>query len=187
MNSLKSSLQRWEGTVPYMYLDSRGNPSCGIGHLLPTPESACELPFTMASGAILATREDITREYVSVKMLESNHGPVYYALRTSLRLSDATVDALLDHDIAAAERSLASFIGGFTKFPDPAQDALLDMAFNLGSGGLHRYSRLLAACTTGNWAVAADECHRKGIPEERNEATAALFRGLANADTVSQG
>lgn len=178
-DALKSSLRKFEGVCNYMYLDSLGNVTAGIGRLIPTPEAATALPFTQARGAILSSREAILREFTHVKLLEPNRLPDYYATRTTLRLSDAAVEAMLDADIAAMERSLASWIGGFTKYPDPAQDALMDMAFNLGPNGLHRYSRLLAACGTGNWKVAATECHREGISEERNEATAALFRGLA--------
>lgn len=178
MMTLKAMLEKWEGRVHCLYLDGRGNVTTGIGHLLPTAESACDLPFTMAAGAILATPADITREYIHVKALEPNMRPMYYTLRTQLRLSDEVVDSLLDIDIRKKSTEVVAAVDGFAAFPSPAQTALMDMAVNLGTSGLLRYPKLLGACKRGEWRVAASECHRKGISEERNDATAELFRGL---------
>lgn len=173
-------LTQFEGKIFHLYLDSKGNPTCGVGHLLSSPESACDLPFTLAAGAILASRADILAEYAAVRLLEPNMRPMYYTLRTKLRLSDEAVDALLEHDIAQMSAVLKQGVEGFAAYPDPAQTALMDMAFNLGGSGLlHGYPKLLQACKWQEWRVAASECHRKGIPEDRNAATAALFRGLA--------
>lgn len=184
MTTLKASLERFEGRVAFMYLDSRGNCTVGIGHLLRTPDAACALSFTHSNGAILATREQIIAEYINVKTLEPNHKPDYYRQRTKLRLSDAAVDRLLDTDITEKRSALESLVN-LAVLPDPAQTALMDMIFNIGAGSLRRYPRLLAACDTRNWTVAANECHRDGIPKDRNDATAALFRGLASAHAAS--
>jgi hypothetical protein len=38
---------------------------------------------------------------------------------------------------------------------------------------------MLAAVDAGEWETAAAECHRRGINEDRNQQTAALFRQAA--------
>jgi hypothetical protein len=53
------------------------------------------------------------------------------------------------------------------------------MAFNLGLAGLKKYPSMLAAVDAGQWDVAAAQCHRKGINEDRNQQTADLFRQAA--------
>ena len=45
--------------------------------------------------------------------------------------------------------------------------------------GLKKFPSMLAAVDAGQWDVAAAECHRRGINEERNQQTAALFRQAA--------
>ncbi len=49
------------------------------------------------------------------------------------------------------------------------------MAYNLGVGGLGRFSNMLHACERGDFAAAADECHRRTCRDDRNEATRELF------------
>ena len=68
----------------------------------------------------------------------------------------------------------------FEHYPLPAQRALVEMANNLGVGGLRRFFNLIAACNRGDFAAAADHCHRRTVGVARNTATRALFRKAAN-------
>lgn len=178
---LKKMMEDAEGRVLHMYLDSKGNVTCGVGHLMSTPEYATKIAFTTAGGDVLASSASITAEYVGVKMLPPNHVAGFYEQRTRLRLSEATVDKLLDDDVAQVEAALIHIAPGFTFYPDPARTALTDMAFNLGPAGLRKFPKLMDACMESDWETAAKECHRKGVAESRNIETAALFRGLVTA------
>ena len=81
----------------------------------------------------------------------------------------------------------------FDTFPDLAKLALFGMIFNLGVGhgktrhhrgtGLRAYVNMNSAIARGDWATAAQHCHRHGIPIERNMATAELFKNCAFAST----
>jgi len=42
---LKEMLLESEANIPWMYCDSRGNVTVGIGHLIPNAEAATKLPF----------------------------------------------------------------------------------------------------------------------------------------------
>jgi GH24 family phage-related lysozyme (muramidase) len=90
-------------------------------------------------------------------------------------MADSDIDALIAADVTRFETSLAAALPNWNTYPAPAQEALFDMAFNLGLGGLQKFPSLLAAVDAGQWDVAAAQCHRKGIGESRNQETAALF------------
>lgn len=41
--TLRTTLERYEGRVPHMYLDSRGYVTVGVGHLIGTKSAAIKL------------------------------------------------------------------------------------------------------------------------------------------------
>ena len=60
--------------------------------------------------------------------------------------------------------------------------ALLDMAFNMGTGKLKsqtEWPKLNAAVAKKNWATAAEECNRPDANARRNDETKALFTAAA--------
>lgn len=175
LDALKASSRRFEGVCGFIYLDTLGNPTVGVGHLLASVDAACALPFLRGDGQP-ATRAEIEAEYHHVLGLQRAMPPHYYSDRTVLRLPDPAIDALLDSDIASKKAQVVASIPGFASCPEPVQMALLDMALNLGVTGLLKYHHLLASLGVGAWDACATECHRIGISEERNMWTAAMFR-----------
>jgi GH24 family phage-related lysozyme (muramidase) len=104
-----------------------------------------------------------------------------YQNLTQCRMSDDSVQALLFGDIDAFAAAITRQLPAWTAYPEPAQEALFDMAYNLGVGGLLKYPKMLAACAAGDWETAATECRRNGIGDARNAETAALFRQALTA------
>lgn len=176
-DQLKASLRKFEGSIPHMYLDTLGFVTVGVGHLLPLPVSACGLEFHIRD--LVASQIEIAAKYAYVKSLEKGRFPAYYLGKTALRLDDPQIDALLDSDIRQKVEVLAKNIAGFGDLPEAAQQALLDMAFNIGERGLLiGFPHLMVAVSLHKWAQAAELCHRRDIPESRNIATANLFRSI---------
>ncbi len=183
-DNLKSRLRQYEGVVPHLYLDSLGNVTVAVGHLLPTYLTGEDMILVLDGRFVTSERR--RKEWELVKALEPNHLPEYYAERTTLRMPQFAIDDLLDADVAAKAKELATAFPNWQTFPEAAQEALLDMAFNLGTEGLRlKFPRLCAAAEEGKWGVAAEESHRQGIAEERNQATAELFRMAGAAQTSS--
>ena len=175
--ALKIRLQEYEGSESFMYLDTRGKVTTGVGHLLATVKDAQNLPWRRFTAP--ATPEAIAAEYAAVLTFYPGMNPHYYEERTALRLSDASVGLLLDMDVDDKFGDLTKNVVGFTSFPEPVWEALLDMAFNLGVSGLEReFPHMMAAVLQRDWLRCAENCHRAGIAE-RNDATAALFRSAA--------
>jgi lysozyme len=63
---------------------------------------------------------------------------------------------LLDHDIAEVRASLARF-DWFTALDEARQGVCLNMAFNLGVGGLLAFVKMIQALEVQNWDRAATE------------------------------
>jgi len=167
-----------EGNIAHMYLDTRGFVTVGIGHLLADEEAAVRLPFQTAAG-VRADADAITREWEHVKQQKPAQLARYYEPFTTLRLAPEDVLALLDKDIAAVEGGVSNRFHGYPDYPASPQDALLDMAFNLGVGGLAKYIKLRAAAERKDWKACAGECHRNGVSDDRNNATRTLFLAAA--------
>ena len=173
--ALKARLKQHEGVIPYLYLDSLGIVTTGVGHALFTAAYAVHLPF-MRPSSLMASSDDILAEYNAVRQLKSDELPGYYEIRTTLRLSGAAIDDLLDQDVVTLQHDLTAFLPGLPTYPAPAQEALLDMAFQLGAHGLvEKFTHMIADVMAQNWPACADNCHREGIAQWRNDATKQLF------------
>lgn len=185
LDDLLGKLRGFEGCVAWMYLDSVGNVTCGVGIMLPTAERACQLPFHPASDPQAADAELIAAEWRRVKAMMPNRLPGYYRIPASLELEQAEMDALTLGHLRQNETELRGLFTGYDGFPDSAKMALLDMCFNLGIGTLTReYPNLQKAVEAGDWLRAAAECGRKGIAAERNDWAASQFKEAASTPAI---
>jgi lysozyme len=72
-------------------------------------------------------------------------------------LSQAAIAQILTDDINDAVNDCQKAIIGFSGFPGSVQEALVNMAFNLGITGLLRFTNTLAYLEDHKWLAAADE------------------------------
>jgi GH24 family phage-related lysozyme (muramidase) len=162
-----AQLKLFEGSVPWMYLDTVGKVTVGVGIMLPGAAAACALPFAM--GAAPASPEQIAVEFARVAALPMGKLPAFYRTPESPELPQPVIDARLGAVLTEFEATLRAKLAVYNTLPDPVKMALLDMAYNLGPEGLLKgYPRMLHAVETGAWAQAAGECARAGIGEARN-------------------
>lgn len=186
LEELKERLRDHEGVIPHMYLDTLGYVTAAVGHLLADVEAAKKLPFLRGVSGLdgaagtPATPEEIEFEFNAVKAMKPAMLPEFYRARTMLRLPADAIDILLDQDVAGFAGTMEKLLPGFGAFPETAQEALLDMAFQLGAGGLmQKFPHLILAVKARDWNACAVNCHRTGIQEWRNTATAGLFKRSA--------
>lgn len=179
LEELKARLRQHEGVVPHLYLDTLGLVTCGVGHMISNPDAMANILLVHSSGGEASLADKVT-EWYRVKRLEPARLPAYYAANTTLRMTPEAIAGLQDSDVAAFQQALRSLLSGFDEFPESAQEALLDMAFQLGAKGLiDKFPHLVAAANVHDWQTCAAQCHRAGIQEWRNVATASLFRQAA--------
>jgi GH24 family phage-related lysozyme (muramidase) len=172
--TVKFRLKQLEGSIPHMYRCTGGAVTIGVGHALADATAAGALPWRIAG--VPATPEQAERDFSRVAAARKGRPAASYAAVSTCRLAGADIDALLDGDIARFEALLQAALPEWTSYPEPARQALFDIAFNVGVAGLLKFRKLLAAVNAGDWETAAAECHRQGIPEARNIETARLFR-----------
>ncbi len=165
----------FEGIVPHLYLDTRGNVTCGVGFLVANEAELVRLPWTPN---VQAARAD----YLNVRAAEPGKPASFYKPLCKARLLEMDMRRMFDLHVTAFRKQIDP-AWHLNNWPECAQVALVDMAFNLGAGGLAKYRKLQVAIFARQWAVAAAECNRNGIGAARNVATKKLF--LAAIDAVA--
>ena len=169
------SLKRWEGSVPYMYLDSVGLVTVGIGFMLPNVFAASALPFMNSAGDSSAQIE-IATDFARVKDMIPNKLPKFYYHSESPILPQAEIDRQLAAKVNAFEVVLRRYFPDYDAYPDSVKLGLIDMTYNLGPARFRaQYPKFYAAILAHNWGLAAAQSHRNGPSEERNEWCKNLF------------
>ena len=171
-SSVIARLEKFEGRTKHMYRCSGGEVTVGIGHAIPSAADAAQLTWASSPGTAQA-------DFAAVAAAEKGKLALSYQGLTTCRMNDDAIDALVAADVARFTGQLQAGFPNWNTYPGPAQEALFDMAYNLGIGGLKKFHNMLAAVDAGQWETAAQECHRTGISEDRNQETAALFRQAA--------
>jgi GH24 family phage-related lysozyme (muramidase) len=166
-------LEKFEGRVPHMYRCTGGEVTIGIGHAILAAADAAQLSWNLAGQPAPPPR--VQADYAAVAAADKGLVATHYAGLTECRMNDADIDRVAASDIQRFIALLQQALPNWNSYPAPAQAALFDMAYNLGIGGLKKFSHMLAAVDAGDWATAAAQCHRQGIGDQRNQETAALF------------
>ena len=169
-----TKLKEFEGCVPWMYRDTVGKVTVGVGLMLPDAKAAQALPFFL--GARAATPEEIAAEYARVDAMTLGRASGFYKTPTSLELTQETIDAKLSSVLQGFEADLRTEFPHYDTLPDAVKMALLDMIYNLGPAGLFKgFPHLVAAVQTGSWVQAAEHCMRRGPGAARNNWTRQQF------------
>jgi GH24 family phage-related lysozyme (muramidase) len=169
-----AKLKEFEGCVPWMYRDTVGKVTVGVGLMLPDAKAAWALPFVV--GARAATLEEIAAEYARVDAMAMGRPSAFYKTPTSLVLTQQTIDTKLGSVLAGFEADLRGQFPHYDTLPDGVKMALLDMIYNLGPAGLFKgFPHLVAAIQTGAWQQAAEHCMRRGPSAARNNWTRERF------------
>jgi hypothetical protein len=182
--------ERFEGYVPYMYLDIKGLVTVGVGNLIDPVELATVLPFRfksrpgIATPGALASQEKIAAEW---QLLKSNPNLAQKGFRacdplTELDIPDDALNDLIVKRLAGSESFLkrqAQF-SAFDNWPADAQLALLSMAWAMGPAGPGRFPLFSAACENLDFNFAAQECQMNEVGNP-----GLIPRNLANRTLLS--
>lgn len=170
---------RFEGRLPFMYLDVKGLVTTAIGNLIDPMLPALALPWLHKSDGLPATRAEIVNEWNKVKAAQvlRRLGGGHFAQLTRLCLADDAIDALVRARLSLNESILHSGFGGWDLYPAAAQLGILDMAWNMGPA--FGFPKFRAAAKLLDWATCADECTIVDAPAERNACHDRLFRFAA--------
>jgi hypothetical protein len=177
--------KRFEGSIPWMYRDSTkaGIITCAVGQALETLEDALALPWFTPDGgpnySHPSTRGEITFEYKRVGGMTPGMKAGMYHSPGSPELTDGDITRMLEQDLAGFVAELCALFPEYPTWPQPAQLATLDMAYNMGIGELKKFDKWMGGANTMNWWTCCNQCHRNGINIERNGWTFDQFRAAA--------
>jgi len=90
----------------------------------------------------------------------NGHQTIGYGFNIDAGISRLAAERLARAQAEELDASLTAF-PWYAALDYVRQSAVLDMAFNLGMGGLLRFPNMIAALTRKDWAAAAKECHVK--------------------------
>lgn len=148
-----------EKFVGYLYLDTAGKVTVGYGRMLPDSDSATSI--ALKSKGAEATEKAKQDEWTKMSTQDVGHPASYYKKFTTLTLDENDAKSMLRDDLTTAASSLATRFPSLDEYPNAAQDALLDMMFNIGITKFTKakWPTLFAAVEKKDWKAAAGASH----------------------------
>ncbi|NTV09571.1 MAG: peptidoglycan-binding protein [Zoogloea sp.] len=179
---------QFEGSVDFMYLDINGNVTTAIGYLLPSLQSAQQIPFFFKDDRNhAATADDIADDWnrVTARQDLRSLGGLAYRDVAQLRISQDTIISLTLSRAASFEQTLKQTpnFGDFDNWPADAQLGLMSMAWAMGPDFGPGWPNFRAACANKDFDAAAENSHindddNPGL-RPRNQANVILFTNAA--------
>ncbi len=150
-----------EEYVPHMYLDTEGNVTVGIGHLVEDVDEAKALSFIKRGTNVGATATEIEQDFNRVKQsgLVNAIAPAFKPL-TSLTMTEADAVDLALKDMEEFLKILRDpkYFPEFETYPALAKMGILDLAYNVGADDARfDYNETAAAVLRRNWKKAGIE------------------------------
>lgn len=165
MSSFLDVLKGHEGVVPHLYLDSVGLPTCGVGFLCRNPGDVLKYEWSDMAQA----REDwfALQAFRGPDAPYSKRAARWYKAHTKARLLD--VDKPLQDLVQGFDSQLRTRGLPMDLLPVPAWEAVIDLAYNVGVGGLlGGFPKLCAHVRNMDFKSAARECRRPQVAASRN-------------------
>ncbi|XP_013381080.1 uncharacterized protein LOC106152131 [Lingula anatina] len=140
----KPMIRRHEGTRKCMYKDTRGIKTIGIGF---------NLQNQGAQQALASVGADFN------KIFNGASTPVDQTCDCSkvVCLNDTQIEGLFNYSVKQALMDASSLMSNFPSLCCPVQNAVVDMAYNLGGTKLATFTVFLGYFRVNNWQGAADD------------------------------
>lgn len=194
---------QWEARIPWMYLDSKGFPTVGIGHLIGKISTATREQMkqdaldihrrvSFFSGGSLATETQVIQRLYGLQSVPEAHRRNYRAEywrdqppgTPQVELTEAGMRGLKHHDLGLRITGLRHNWPGaaMASLPEAVQIVLVDIAYNAGVGSLRRgnMQEFRSAVNARDFARAAHVVGRGDFPirsrPQRNRKRAEMLR-----------
>jgi GH24 family phage-related lysozyme (muramidase) len=160
--------ERFEGLVPWMYLDVKGLVTVAVGNLIDPVGLALSLPFIRNSDGMPATQEEIMKEWNVMKSMTSLAllGHKEAKKHSTMRLTSGDIEKLVTRKLMQNETYLKQRFPKYEEWPADAQLAMHSMSWACGPGfdfvetvkidGI--FPKFAAHMYAGDFAKAVDEC-----------------------------
>jgi GH24 family phage-related lysozyme (muramidase) len=180
---VRKLIRNSESTFAHMYLDSVNKVTVATGHMIPDAASAARIKMYRYGTGAVATDLEKKAEWNAIRKLsnglpKNNNTAKYYKAFVKLYVSQPEADSLLDADLDKSMRILRANYPKFGTFPEDAQVAMIDMAYNLGNRIHSKFKTFTAVINNPkgpNWKLAAKNSKRPQLSAQRNKEVYNLF------------
>jgi hypothetical protein len=169
--------KRFEGYLPFMYVDIKGLVTTGMGNLIDPVENALNLPWKHSDGSP-ASQQEIMAAFNTVKHSGMNMaGGGNQGRLTNIRLDEDGIRQLISMKLTNNETILRHRIPKWDSLPADVQLVLLSMAWAMGPSFV--YPKFLSYINQAvpDFKAAASECYMPDNPQ----------RSLAYPPTTNPG
>ena len=160
LDQVCAMLGEHEGLVPWLYCDTRGFVTVGVGDKV-SPQSVLTMPFVHIVDSTHASADEKSSAFVRVQnFFAKGLTASGYRAVTDLRLPvdfcrRRLVYRLNSEFVPAIEKHCPQF----ASFPMQAKLVLVDIAYNVGCAGFAAFQQLIADCNSRLFADAAEQVH----------------------------
>lgn len=199
---LKAALIKFEKSVSYLYQDSVGQVTIGVGHLVEPEVKVIALKLYRRSDQKQATVDEKKAAWQVVKKEKRHYtgakdhkqhvyGAGHYEKLSQLFMRDADIDVLTEDHIVEFHGYLRraftkqhGYLSEFDDMPESVRLALFDMMFNMGPTRFPRpWHQFVAALKQGDWQEAAIRSNRPQVNAERNAYVRDLLSSVQSDNT----
>jgi GH24 family phage-related lysozyme (muramidase) len=186
-DTVVKDLRKWEGVISHMYLDTRGYVTVGVGFMIPSAAAAKGYGFVSRATKKKATDKEKADEWDNIKKQKKAMRAAYYKTFTRLDLPDSEIDSALTKKAKSFEKQIKTLYKDYDTYPDEAKLALIDLAYNLGFGGLKKYQNMKKAIDAGKWDDAAKHSNRPDGRASRNKYVSDLLKAAGKKAASKAG
>jgi GH24 family phage-related lysozyme (muramidase) len=182
-NRAISLIKVHEDVTAHMYLDSLSHVTIGYGHMIASAADTLQINMRRYDNRAAATSDEKRNEWNRLRKLSQarvprNFSAKSYEKNATIYITQLEADTLLDADLAKFINLLRANYPKFDTFPEDAQVAMIDMAYNLGNKIHSQFKTFTAAINNPkgpNWELAAKNSNRYQLSPDRNNEVYNLF------------
>lgn len=193
-DDIVSAIKGWEGAEEKLYLDHLGNPTIGIGFMIPNAEQAKTYPFYKKEGEEFtrhATSDEIESVFETVKKQPFGKGysKTKYSKLTDIGMKEEDMTPRFKAKLRSSADRLEDKFPDFSNKPKDIQFGLLDMEYNMNNNFQREiinqktnekkgWPGLFDAYDANDYKEMARQSHRRDVQDERNNK---IFEKFFNA------
>lgn len=185
-NSVIRKIEEYEGRVNHLYVDSVGRVTIGVGHLVANRSTISTITLYKTNPTKTASLKEKQDDYDSVSKAGAGYAASWYKKKTTLIMTDADVNALLNKHVNEFYGYLRNIYKKSKGYPDDFDDlpknvrlALFDMIFNLGPNKIVSVFKTFDKhLKEGDWSKAAVASNRPQVSAARNSYVQQLLSNV---------
>jgi hypothetical protein len=182
--SVRAAWRQWnepnEGWEPFLYTDAKGLVTCGMGNLVNTVADAQRADWRNPDGS-KTSPQDVAAAWQVVHDAFPAVTSTNCARLTSIRLTDAGIQALVDAALTSAEAELVKSLPDFAKLCADEQTANLSKAWAMGGDFIPAdgFTRYAAEVEAGSYAGSETDGNYRGVGTQGRQAQEHIAEGNA--------